>query len=128
MQPQIPGGISNQDVLNKSVNKVLSGNVSPGSGLTFDVNGQPLTYATDNVNGVMVRIGGGAPASWPAANTDLTIAHNLGVKPYGFIITAKNMACDVYWGSIQPTDTNITLRCTAVADTTILILAGAAEV
>lgn len=129
MQPQNPTGITNQDILNKSINKILSGNVSPGNGLTFDPNGQPLTYSIDNTSGVVIRIGSMAnpfalPASWPASNTDLTFAHNLNKVPYGYIVIAKSKPCDVYWGSVVATKTTITLQITdATADTTIQLLA-----
>ena len=60
MRPQTPATISSQDQLNKSVNQVLSGNVSPGNGLTFDTSGQPLTYSTDNTVGLIIRVGSAA--------------------------------------------------------------------
>lgn len=130
MQPRVPTGISNQDTLNKSVNTVLAGNVSPGNGLTFDSNGQPLTYSTDNMSGIIIRIGSNAnpnalPAAWPSSpNTDLTIAHNLNTVPYGYILIAAYTGAIVYYGSIAATATNITLRTTdETTDTTIWILA-----
>jgi hypothetical protein len=129
MKPIIPASITNQDEYNKSIGKVLNGNVSPGNGLTFDPNGQPLTYSTDNMSGIIIRIGSLAnpyslPAHWTASNTDLTIAHNLNKVPYGYIVIAKSKTCDVYWGSIAATKTTITLRITDdTADTTIQLLA-----
>lgn len=130
MQPRVPTGITNQDLLNKSTNLVLAGNVSPGNGLTFDPNGQPLTYSTDNMSGIIIRIGSNAnpnalPASWPSSpNTDLTIAHNLNKIPYGYILIAAYTGAIVYFGSIAATATNITLRTTdETTDTTIWILA-----
>ena len=129
MLPQIPTSISNQDNYNKSLALVLQGNVSPGSGLTFDSDGQPLTYATDNMSGVIVRIGSvsnpnALPAAWPGVGTNLTLAHNLNKVPYGIILIAKYAACDVWLGTIPPTDTDITLQTSNDAtDTTIWILA-----
>jgi len=128
MQPQNPTSISNQDMYNKSLAQVLSNNVSPGNGLTFDTNGQPLTFSPDNGVGIIIRIGSSSnpfslPANWVTNNTDLTIAHNLGKIPYGYIVIAKSEACDVYWGSMLATTTTITLRNTnAAADTSIWIL------
>lgn len=134
MQMRTPASTSNQDTLNKSVNRVLSGNVSPGNGLTFDSSGQPLTYAQDNTIGIIIRIGSvsnpnALPAAWTGNNTDLTIAHNLNVVPYGFIVIAKYAAADVFYGSIAPTETNITLQTTNDAtDITIWILASPQQV
>lgn len=128
MQPQTPSAGTNQDLLNKSFNKVLSGNVSPGNGLTFDTNGQPLTFSTDNQSGVLIRIGAsgnplGAPYAWVAANTNLTIAHNLNKVPYGFQVVSKSKTCDIFLGSVLPTTTQITLQCTdATADVTVFIM------
>jgi hypothetical protein len=117
-----------QHSLNVSVNKVLAGNVSPGNGLTFDTNGQPLTFSTDNQSGLLIRIGAvgnpfGVPAAWVASNTNLTIAHNLNKVPYGFHLVSKSKACDVFMGSILPTKMNITLQCTdATADVTVFVM------
>lgn len=128
MQPRTAAGISNQDQLNKSFGQVLANNVSPGNGLTFAADGTPLTFSPDNLVGIMIRIGSTAnpnmlPAAWPAANTDLTIAHNLGSVPTGFIITAKFAAADVFYGTIPADATNITLQTTnAATDITIWIL------
>jgi len=128
MQVIQPSQTLNQNTQNVSVASALNGNVSPGNGLTFDSNGQPLTYQQDNMVGIILRVAATgnavkAPQSWVAANTDLTIQHNLNAVPYGYIVIAKSKTCDVYWGSIQPTAMAITLRITdASADTTIWIL------
>lgn len=128
MQPITPTPTLPQDDLNKSLNKVLTGNVSPGNGLTFDTNGQPLTYSIDNQSGVLLRIGAvgnpvGAPFAWTGSNTNLTIQHNLNKVPYGFHIVAKSATCDVFWGTIQPTLMNITLQTTNdAADVTIFVM------
>lgn len=124
-----PSIISDQDQINKSVFKVLTGNVSTGNGLTFDPAGQPLTYSIDNTSGIVIRIGGsanpyGLPGHWVANNTDFTFAHNLNKIPYGYLVIAKSGPCDVYWGSLVATLTNITLKITdATVDTTIWLLA-----
>lgn len=128
MQTITPTPTIEQHDLNVSVTKVLAGNVSPGNGLTFDTNGQPLTYSTDNQSGILLRIGAvgnphGAPFAWVASNTDLTIQHNLNKVPYGFHLVSKNKACDVFQGSILPTKMNITLQCTdATADVTVFVM------
>jgi hypothetical protein len=128
MKPLQPTPTLDQHTMNTNLAKVLTGNVSPGNGLTFDTNGQPLTYSTDNQSGILIRIGAtgnpfGAPYSWPASNTNLTIAHNLNKIPYGFHLVSKNKACDVFQGTILPTAMNITLQCTdATADTTVFIM------
>lgn len=129
MQIRTPTGISNQDTFNKSINTVLSGNVSPGNGLTFDSNGQPTTYSTDNMSGVIIRIGStsnpnGLAQAWSAANTNLTITHNLNAVPYGFILIASYAAAQIFFGTVAATTTQITLQTTnAATDTTIWILA-----
>lgn len=129
MQPIKASSIENQDSLNKSITKVFAGNVSPGNGLTFDANNQPTTFSVDNTVGRIFRIGStanplGLTYAWPASNTNLTIEHDLNTIPYGYIVIAKSGPCDVYWGSIIATDTNITLKNTdATKDTTIWLLA-----
>jgi hypothetical protein len=128
MQPITPSGMSNQDQLNKSFNKVLSGNTSPGNGLTFDVNGEPLTFSTDNMTGVIIRIGSLAnpnalPAHWLGNNIDLTIAHNLKKVPYGIILLYATTAAIVFFGTLAATNTTITLQTTNDStDTVIWIL------
>jgi hypothetical protein len=129
MQPQKAASISNQDQYNKSLTLVLAGNVSPGNGLTFASDGTPLTYSTDNMSGSIIRIGSltnpnALPAAWTGNNTDLTIAHNLGKVPYGIIVIYKTAAADVFFGTVAPTDMQITLQTTNDAtDTTIWLLA-----
>lgn len=129
MQPTIPTPTLDQHTQNVSVAQVLSGNVSPGNGLTFDTNGQPLTFSTDNQSGILLRIGAhgntlGTSSSWPATpNTNLTIAHNLNKVPYGCHVISKSAACDVFLGTIAPTAMNITLQCTSSsADTTVFVM------
>jgi hypothetical protein len=129
MQPTKASSIGSQDQLNKSISLVLAGNVSPGNGDTFDANGQPLTFTQDNMSGILIRIGSLVnpnvlPAAWTGNNTDLTIAHNLGKVPYGVIVIAKYAAADVWFGTIAPTDMNITLQTNNDAtDITVWILA-----
>lgn len=129
MQVQTPSTVSNQDEYNKSVNRALSGNISPGNGNgTEDSAGQPLTFTTDNTVGRIIRVGStanpnGLPNSWPASNTNLTIEHDLNAVPYGYIVIAKSGPCDVYWGTVAATATFITLKNTdATQDTTIWLL------
>ena len=129
MQPQKATSISDQDRFNKSLSRVLAGNVSPRNGLTFDANGQPLTYSADNMSGIVIRIGSlanpnGLPAHWTANNTDLTIAHNLGKVPYGVVVIAKYAAADVWFGTVAATDMNVTLQTNNDStDTTVWLLA-----
>lgn len=129
MQPQKASSISNQDQLNKSINRVLAGNVSPGNALTYDASGYPLTYSPDNMSAILIRIGSlanpnGLPASWAANNTDLTIAHNLGKVPYGVVVISKFAAADVWFGTIPPTDSQVTLQTNNDAtDVTVWLLA-----
>lgn len=131
MQAQTPATISTQYQLNNSVNQVLSGNVSPGNGLTFDAQGIPETYSTDNMTGIIIRIAQsanpfGLPIAWPATiNTPVTFAHNLNKVPYGFIIINITGEGNVYWKPDvnPPTLIDITLYCTASdIDVTVWIL------
>src|SRR5271154_4029331 len=130
MQPRTPTGITNQDLYNKSVGQVLAGNVSAGNGLTFSpADGTPLTFSTDNLGGVIIRVGSttnpyGQQFHWAAANTNLTITHNLNKLPYGFVLIASYAATNIFWGTTPPTTTQITLQASAVTeDTTIWIMA-----
>lgn len=128
MRPMVPAATTGQDILNTSVHKVLAGNVSPGNGLTFDANGQPLTYNSDNMTGGIIRIGSqanphGLANSWTGSNVDTDIRHNLNKVPFGYVVVAKSKVCDVYWGSVAATKTDITLRITdSTVDTTIWFL------
>lgn len=130
MIPQTPTSVSNQDEYNKSINRVLVGNVSPGNGDgTYDSAGQPLAFTTDNTVGCIIRVGSvgnphSLPNSWVGSNLDTTITHNLNTVPYGYIVIAKSGTCDVYWGSLMASLTTICLKNTdGNQDTTIWILA-----
>lgn len=129
MKVQTPSTVSNQDEYNKSVNLVMSGNISPGNGDgTEDSAGQPLAFTTDNTVGRIIRVGStanpnGLPNHWAASNTNLTIEHDLNTVPYGYIVIAKSGPCDVYWGTVAATTNFITLKNTdATQDTTIWLL------
>lgn len=130
MKPTTPAGISNQDVLNKSINLVLTGNTSPGNGDgTEDASGQPLAFTLDNMCGCILRVGSNVnpytlPNFWSGSNLDTVITHNLNKIPYGYIVIAKSGNCDVYWGSVVADLTTITLKNTdGTQDTTIWFLA-----
>jgi hypothetical protein len=128
MQIIQPSQVLEQHVQNVSVAQALNGNLSPGNGTDFDTSGQPLTYSSDNMSGVILRIGStanphGLTNSWVGSNADTTIVHNLNKVPYGYIVIAKDKPCDVYWGSVAATDIDITLKCTdGSTDTTIWFL------
>lgn len=130
MQPRVASGISNQDTWNKSVNNTLAANVSPGNGLTFAASdGTPLTYSQDNMSGIIIRVGStanpnGLTYAWPGVMVNLTITHNLGKVPYGFILIASYDVANLTWGTIPPTSSQITLQCSStLTDTTIWLLA-----
>ena len=63
----------------------------------------------DNIDGAWANV-----VSPGVANTDLTITHNLGRVPVGYLVMAKNATTDVYTGSVAPTTSQITLRFTGV--------------
>lgn len=75
--------------------------------LAFVVNGQ-IGFGdgtnSDNINGVWV------PATFGLANTDLTLTHNLGRIPVGYITMTADRATDIYTGSVAATKSQITLR------------------
>jgi hypothetical protein len=81
---------------------VLNGNVSFGNGVL-----------SDNISGSWVSV------TFSAANTNTTIAHNLNRLPVAYIPMSKLVTCDVYNGSVAPTKTQITLKCTVA--TTVLL-------
>lgn len=82
------------------------------------VNGRIQFGTTDgknrNVDGQMVS------ATFGAANTDLTIIHNLGAIPVGYLVFRNSNGGVIYDGSVAFTKTTITLRST-VANTVALI-------
>jgi len=81
----------------EELKKLLNGNVEFGS----------PTYV-GNVRGTWVEVT--APAT---PNTDFTVTHALGILPAGFDVKKKDVACDVYLGSVAATTTQLTLRATA---------------
>jgi hypothetical protein len=127
MRPQKPSSIGAQHIQNISFDKVLRANVSMGAAATFASDGSPATFSQDNTDGVMIRVASnanplGIVQFWSGSNTDTTVVHNLGRVPIGYYVTKKSKTCDVYDGSVLPTDANITLRCTdGSADTVVYI-------
>ena len=128
MQPQKPGVLLNNQLQHTSVAKVLSANVSIGSAATYSSGGVPTSFNQDNGDGIMIRVAFvanplGLPNVWTGNNTDTTITHNLGRVPIGYYVAKKTQSCDVYDGSILPTDSTITLCNTngTGADTVIYI-------
>lgn len=85
--------------------KVLNGNVGFGDGTN-----------PDNISGVWATV------VFPAPNTDVTVTHNLGRIPVGYIPMTKLAACDVYTGSVAPTTTQLTLRGTVATTVTLFIV------
>jgi len=80
------------------VAKLLNGGISFGDGTQ-----------SDNVDGVWIN------AITPGvANTDFTVTHNLGRVPAGYIVKSKSAACDIYDGSVAASETQLTLRATAI--------------
>lgn len=60
-------------------------------------------------------------ATFTAANTDTVFNHNLGYVPTGFIPIYKTAAGDIYTGSLLWTQTTITLKCTTVVGTKLIV-------
>jgi hypothetical protein len=128
MQPIKATPTLDQATINTNLDLVLTGNVSPGNGLTFDSGGAPLTYSPDNTVGCIIRVGSLAnsnalPNHWAGNNVDTIITHNLNRVPTGFIVIAKWGSMDIYYGSVAATKTTITLKTTySGVDSTIWIL------
>lgn len=129
MLPINPSGLSQNfmDVL-KSFYKVFVGNIGFGSPTSYDANGVGTVFASDNTNGVLVRVGSlsnpsSLPSFWGGNNTATAITHNLNRVPVGFIVVSKTLTCDVYNASpFAATKTTITLYTTAdTADTLLYI-------
>jgi hypothetical protein len=128
MQPIKPGVLLNNQLQHTSVAKVLDANVAIGQVATYDSTGTPDSFTQDNGSGIMIRVGDTSnpfalPNAWIGDNTDTTIIHNLGRVPIGYYVAKKTQSCDVYDGSILPTDSTITLCNTngTGADTVIYI-------
>ena len=77
--------------------RVINGGISFGNGTQ-----------TDNISGAWANI------SFPTANVDVTIMHNLGRVPAGWLLVSKNIACDLFLGTKVPTTTTLTLQSSAV--------------
>lgn len=127
MQPQVPSSGVEQHIQNISIARVLSASVSVGNPVTYDSAGHPATFIQDNCDGILIRVGAagnpyGLTYSWPVANTDLVITHNLNRIPIGYCVTKKTATCDVYDGSVAPTLSTITLKCTSAAADTIVYI------
>lgn len=100
----------------QSVSRVLRGNLSQGNPTSFDSSGVPTAYEQDNMTGNLFR------HTFTTTNADEVITHNLGRVPVGYYLTRKGAAVDVYDGTLSGwTESEITLRATVAADTTIYI-------
>ena len=83
----------------------FNGNISFGDGTN-----------SDNISGVWETV------TFGAANTDVTITHNLGRVPVGYITMMKSQAGDIYTGSVAANKTQITLRCSTAGMTASLFI------
>jgi len=61
---------------------------------------------SDNIDGVWKTV------TFPTANTNLTITHNLGRIPVGYHVMTKSAATDIFNGTLPSTSTQITLQST----------------
>lgn len=83
----------------KDVSSILNGNV---------------TFA-DNFKAQVLSV------SFAAANTDKKISHTLGKIPVGYLLIGSTVAASLYTGTVAATSSVITLKSSAVANTTILL-------
>ena len=115
MRPIKPGSSSDFTQVMQSLYRTFCGNIGFGSPDTFDPAGNGKTFSSDNMSGVIVRVGSIAnplslPNFWSGNNTATVIKHNLNRKPIGFIVFLKDRSCDVYNGSpLVCSNTTITL-------------------
>ena len=72
---------------------------------------------SENINGVWANV-----VTPGVANTDFTVTHNLGRVPVGYIVMKKDIATDIYDGSVAATVTQITLRATVATVTVRLFV------
>jgi hypothetical protein len=79
--------------LYRTISRVINGNLGFGDGTN-----------TDNISGVWKSV------TITLADTDITVTHNLGRIPVGYLVMSKTQACDIYDGSVAPTTTQITLK------------------
>ena len=105
--PETPGLSRFGQMLRKlyeQLARVINGRISFGNGST-----------PDNIAGVWAAV-----LDTGAANTDFVITHNLLYIPQGWLLIRQSKAGILYLGSVPPTKTQITLRC-SVANDSILI-------
>jgi hypothetical protein len=97
-------GVKNQwSMLNQywqRLAKIINGQIGFGNGVL-----------SDNIDGAW------ANATTGAANTDFTLAHNLGRLPVGYLLAKSDVGTVIYDGSIPATKTQITLKATGAAAT-----------
>jgi hypothetical protein len=67
-------------------------------------NDPEIQGGVDNVDGIWVSF------TIATANTDLTLTHNLGRVPVGYIVMSKTAACDIFTGTVAATTTQITIQ------------------
>ena len=130
MQVQQPGALTDQNIQNISVSNVLNGNVEFAAASAWDSAGNPSVFTQANLAGNIFRVASnanpyGLPNSWSAAIGvgTVTIAHDLGWVPTGYIVVGKSIPCDVYSAlPLAATEAQITLSCSnGSADVLIFI-------
>lgn len=101
----------------QSVYTALTAGLADAAPLTTDAAGVYNTFAPDNGNGVMLRIGSSTstePNKWVTVDVGIVIQHGLGRQPIGFKLVDKDVSCDVY-RTVPPDAQQITLACTNIA-------------
>lgn len=87
---------------------VINGRISFGDGNHL----QP-----DNIDGVWIAV-----TTPGAPNTAFTVNHNLNRLPSGYWIMQKSAACDVYFGGVAATKTQLTLKATTATTDLVLFI------
>lgn len=96
----------------QSIFKSLYAGIALAEGQQQDSNGIYNTFAVDNGNGIMFRIGAtgsGLPNKWDGVTAIVTLNYQLGRSPIGFIVCDLD-ANAVIWRMAPGTATSMTLK------------------
>lgn len=91
-----------------------------------------MRYCSQTINSMISVINGGltfdenvgsqtVEVSFKTANAQQSISHSLGRNGLKYFVVKKNLSCDVYDGDTGATTDKIFLKCTQIADVTIVL-------
>ena len=93
LQSSFRGFVQMLQKVYRNLATAFNGNIGFGDGVS-----------SDNISGNWVSV------NFPSANTDVTVTHNLGRIPVGYLAMTKSQAGDIFTGSVAATKTQITLQ------------------